>query len=61
MKGQNLKGIQYLRALAAFMVVVHHTLEMSKAALFGVAPDWLILIGAAGVDVFFVISGFIMM
>jgi exopolysaccharide production protein ExoZ len=40
---------QYLRGLAAVMVVANHTIPLS----FG-------LIGAAGVDVFFVISGFVM-
>tara|TARA_B100001109_G_scaffold164748_1_gene134193 strand:+ start:14587 stop:15642 length:1056 start_codon:yes stop_codon:yes gene_type:complete len=59
--GRKLDGIQYLRALAAFMVVVHHTLEMAMGAVSEVAPHWLILVGAAGVDIFFVISGFIMM
>tara|TARA_B100001113_G_C21056126_1_gene599025 strand:- start:100 stop:1122 length:1023 start_codon:yes stop_codon:yes gene_type:complete len=58
---RKLDGIQYLRALAAFMVVVHHTLEMAKEAVSEVAPHWLVLIGAAGVDIFFVISGYIMM
>lgn len=42
-------SIQYLRGLAAIMVVVNHTVALQ----FG-------LIGAAGVDMFFVISGFIM-
>lgn len=44
-------SIQYLRALAALGVVVFHALESSTHRF----P-----IGAAGVDVFFVISGFIM-
>ena len=46
-----LYGIQYLRALAALAVVVFHAAERSGYAF---------AIGAAGVDVFFVISGFIM-
>lgn len=46
-----LYGIQYLRALAALAVVFFHAGERSGHAL---------AIGAAGVDVFFVISGFIM-
>jgi peptidoglycan/LPS O-acetylase OafA/YrhL len=57
----SLEGIQVLRAIAALMVVLHHSLEESLAA---VQPfkilDWLISFGAAGVDIFFVISGFIM-
>lgn len=44
-------SIQYLRAVAALMVVYHHA-----AGRAGV-PTWC---GAAGVDLFFVISGFIM-
>jgi exopolysaccharide production protein ExoZ len=52
-----IKPIQYLRALAAMMVVCHHAL--------GQIPGNLNLIhatefGTAGVDLFFVISGFIM-
>ena len=46
-----LYGIQYLRAFAALAVVLFHAGERSGHAL---------AIGAAGVDVFFVISGFIM-
>jgi exopolysaccharide production protein ExoZ len=44
-------SIQYLRALAALCVVVFHALESSPYRL---------RVGAAGVDVFFIISGFIM-
>lgn len=46
-----LYGIQYLRGLAALGVVVFHAAERSGGHF---------AIGAAGVDVFFVISGFIM-
>ncbi|MBN8944033.1 MAG: acyltransferase [Rhizobiales bacterium] len=42
-----LNSIQYLRAVAALMVVAFHV----------VGPAW--TIGSAGVDVFFVISGFV--
>ncbi|MEZ2218450.1 acyltransferase family protein [Rhizobium sp. RCC_161_2] len=48
---KTLYGIQYLRALAALAVVLFHAAERSNSHF---------QIGAAGVDVFFVISGFIM-
>jgi exopolysaccharide production protein ExoZ len=48
---RTLYGIQYLRALAALAVVLFHAAERSGGHF---------RIGAAGVDVFFVISGFIM-
>jgi exopolysaccharide production protein ExoZ len=52
-------GIQILRGLAATLVVFHHSLEESLAISTMVAPEWLIRFGACGVDIFFVISGFI--
>ena len=52
-------GIQLLRGIAALLVVVHHSLEESRALAPHIAPKWLILTGACGVDIFFVISGFI--
>lgn len=45
-------SIDYLRALAAFGVVVFH------AGLFG--SDWSFVLGNAGVDIFFVVSGLVM-
>lgn len=48
---QPLLSIQYLRAVAALMVVAYHA-GVNKGVFVGV--------GAAGVDIFFVISGFIM-
>ena len=50
-------SIQYLRALAALMVVVYHVLpRLEHMGYAGDWPGWL----SCGVDVFFVISGFIM-
>lgn len=48
---KTIHGIQYLRALAALGVVLFHAAERTGHHF---------AIGAAGVDVFFVISGFIM-
>jgi exopolysaccharide production protein ExoZ len=48
-------GIQYLRAIAALMVVFHHSRNF-----FGSHGHDLTSVGAAGVDIFFVISGFVM-
>lgn len=45
--------IQYLRAAAAILVVYYHTLNYSRSSFW---PK----LGSEGVDVFFVISGFIM-
>lgn len=62
-----LPGVQILRAVAALAVVVHHALEESLPLLApgGVAPGSLmhgmVVLGACGVDLFFVISGFIML
>ncbi|MFT2797552.1 acyltransferase family protein [Serratia sp. N21D137] len=48
-------GIQYLRGLAAILVVVYHSM-----AMVAVTPYFPYPLGSFGVDVFFVISGFIM-
>jgi exopolysaccharide production protein ExoZ len=57
-----LVGIQVLRGVAALLVVLHHTLEESLVSSTPpTSPDWLTTFGAAGVDIFFVISGFIML
>ena len=48
---QKLISLQYLRALAATAVLVHH---------FSGAFGYQTRVGAAGVDVFFIISGFVM-
>lgn len=59
---QPLQGVQVLRFAAALMVVIHHALEGSIPLFGGSAPaDYWVRFGASGVDVFFVISGFIML
>jgi exopolysaccharide production protein ExoZ len=56
-----LDGLQILRGIAALLVVFHHALEeLNPVFQVASANKWLILVGAAGVDIFFVISGFIM-
>ena len=60
--GPDLIGVHMLRGIAALAVLVHHTLEETSVLI---APaQWLhvgTLVGASGVDLFFVISGFIML
>jgi len=58
---QTLNNIQMLRAVAALLVVFHHALPHyavmgGKIAIIGSVSKW----GFLGVDIFFVISGFIM-
>jgi exopolysaccharide production protein ExoZ len=60
-KDRELYGVQMLRGLAAFAVVVNHALKESNDSVGRFSPDWLTTVGAGGVDVFFVISGFIML
>lgn len=54
--GTTIRSIQCLRGLAALMVVLHHL--QNQMARLGLGKDWSAL--PSGVDIFFVISGFIM-
>jgi exopolysaccharide production protein ExoZ len=53
---RRLTAIQSLRAIAALMVVFHHVQDQSP----GFKAVWDTQVGQAGVDLFFVISGFVM-
>ena len=48
-------NIQYLRFLAAFLVIYAH----ANLAVYGITPQ-ITNLGGVGVDIFFIISGFIM-
>jgi exopolysaccharide production protein ExoZ len=53
-------GIQYLRAIAATLVVISHVASMAEfPKYFGRSPGFGYVSGYIGVDLFFVISGFI--
>jgi exopolysaccharide production protein ExoZ len=56
-----LHGLQMLRGVAASMVVAHHILGKSDTVAGRFSPLWLNLSLSSGVDIFFVISGFIML
>jgi peptidoglycan/LPS O-acetylase OafA/YrhL len=56
-KSNKLISIQYLRAAAAAMVVMVHLVgQLRRIGYAGPWPEWM----TAGVDIFFVISGFVM-
>jgi len=52
--------VQALRAIAALLVVVYHAFDMWALRMDPSAPGIKWVNGAAGVDIFFVISGFVM-
>jgi peptidoglycan/LPS O-acetylase OafA/YrhL len=54
------RTIQALRGLAALLVVVYHAFDMWAVRINPGAPGAAWTNGAAGVDIFFVISGFVM-
>ena len=58
-RSSTIQGIQFLRGIAAMLVVIHHALEMSNGSIGRFSPEWFTKFGAVGVDIFFVISGFI--
>jgi len=57
---QDLLGVQCLRAVAAFLVVAYHAVEQWTTHVPGYHPGDYWPNGAAGVDIFFVISGLVM-
>ncbi|WP_307695775.1 acyltransferase family protein [Variovorax boronicumulans] len=57
---QRLESIQFLRGLAAFAVLLFHICTLSNDYSGGVFFAPFVSIGNAGVDLFFVISGFVM-
>ena len=52
--------IQALRAIAALLVVIYHALDMWSVRVNATAPSVSWANGAAGVDIFFIVSGFVM-
>ncbi len=66
MSSTRIAPIQWLRALAATLVLLIHALDSAKSGLINVTGEFapsipnLAVFGASGVDLFFVISGFVM-
>ncbi len=56
----NFRTIQALRAVAAFLVVAYHAFDMWAFRIQSPSADVAWTNGAAGVDIFFIISGFVM-
>ena len=59
-KDQTFYGIQALRAIAASMVVLVHCIYLWHTRILHEPDPWYWTNGSAGVDIFFVISGFVM-
>ncbi|MDO6387306.1 acyltransferase [Uliginosibacterium sp. 31-12] len=55
-----LVGLQQLRFIAALLVLIHHVLEELHASPLVMLPKFITTVGACGVDIFFVISGYVM-
>jgi exopolysaccharide production protein ExoZ len=60
MKKQNYVSIQILRGVAAVLVVAFHAGVMVADRFSGIGDHFVLRAGAAGVDIFFPISGFVM-
>jgi exopolysaccharide production protein ExoZ len=60
LKNTKFVGVQGLRFVAAFMVVITHTTLMIGERIYDVGDQAVWREGNAGVDIFFVISGFVM-
>jgi exopolysaccharide production protein ExoZ len=64
MEKQRVESIHLLRAVAALMVVFFHSCNAVKGihgwGIFSIGNTELPRVGAAGVDIFFIISGFVM-
>ncbi|MYL99000.1 acyltransferase family protein [Novosphingobium sp. FGD1] len=58
MQTRYLTNIQQLRGISAFVVLLAHVLQSAQKRVFG--DDSFLIDGGVGVDIFFVISGFIM-
>lgn len=56
---ETLYSVQYLRAAAALAVLLYHISALSQET-WALDPERIDYVGAAGVDLFFVISGFVM-
>src|SRR5690349_11224751 len=59
---QRLDSLDYLRGVAAFYVVMHHLSEFQYASDINIDLPFrkLLVLGFLGVDIFFVLSGFVM-
>lgn len=59
---ERIVSLQALRFVAAMMVVYHHTFSVAQGASYGAAafaPGYVDTVCATGVDIFFVLSGFV--
>ena len=52
-------GIQYLRAVASLAVVAFHLAPLLSPLGAQAEKEFIVALGSAGVDIFFVVSGFI--